>query len=219
VRAIDWSRRPLRVESARGTVEAGVVVITASPTALAAGVIRFDPPLPAWKLAAFEAVPLGSANKVGLRIPKERLGVNRTTSVLVELGSGQAVGFQLRPFDRDLANAYLAGPVAAELEREGPRAMVAVALAGLKTLLGSEVERWVDRSVTTAWGREPWIRGAYAAARPGEAHRRHDLAAPLADRLLFAGEATHPSFYSTAHGAHMTGVSAAVAAARALGRL
>ena len=219
VRKIDWSRSPLRVASDLGIVEAGAVLVTVSSTALASSVVSFEPALPIWKQEAFAAVPLGSANKVGLRIDKERLGVDRPTSVLVEFGADRGMSFELRPFDRDLADAYLAGPLAAELEREGPQATVAAAVDGLKALLGSGIERWVERSVSTAWGREPWIQGAYTAARPGNADRRHDLAAPLDDRLFFAGEATHPSFYSTAHGAHMSGVMSAVATAKALGRL
>jgi len=35
------------------------------------------------------------------------------------------------------------------------------------------------------------------------------LARPFDDRLFFAGEATHGSYFSTAHGAHDSGVRAA----------
>ena len=42
------------------------------------------------------------------------------------------------------------------------------------------------------------------------------LAAPVDDRLFFAGEACSPNFFSTAHGAYMTGVVAAEAALASL---
>jgi monoamine oxidase len=35
------------------------------------------------------------------------------------------------------------------------------------------------------------------------------LASPVADRLYFAGEACSPNFFSTAHGAYLSGVTAA----------
>jgi len=38
------------------------------------------------------------------------------------------------------------------------------------------------------------------------------LAAPVDDRLFFAGEACSPNFFSTAHGAWLSGITAADAA-------
>jgi monoamine oxidase len=67
----------------------------------------------------------------------------------------------------------------------------------------------VIASRATAWRSDEWIGGGYSAARPGEAHRRADLVAPLGRRVLFAGEATSREFYSTAHGAYLSGVAAA----------
>jgi monoamine oxidase len=45
------------------------------------------------------------------------------------------------------------------------------------------------------------------------------LAAPVDDRLFFAGEASSPNFFSTAHGAYMSGVTAAEAALASISRL
>ena len=48
-----------------------------------------------------------------------------------------------------------------------------------------------------------------AYALPGHAKARGVLARPFEGRLFFAGEATQPSDFSTAHGAHDSGVHAA----------
>ena len=69
----------------------------------------------------------------------------------------------------------------------------------------------------TAWRGDPWVRGAYSAALPGQATQRRRLAEPLDGRLFFAGEATSTGFYSTAHGAHLTGIDTAQEVAKALG--
>ena len=53
------------------------------------------------------------------------------------------------------------------------------------------------------------IGGAYSYALPGHANARAALASPFDDRLFFAGEATHAYDFSTAHGAHDSGVRAA----------
>jgi monoamine oxidase len=54
-----------------------------------------------------------------------------------------------------------------------------------------------------------FARGSYSYALPGRADCRRALAAPIDDRLFFAGEACSEHDYSTAHGAYLTGVAAA----------
>ena len=70
------------------------------------------------------------------------------------------------------------------------------------------VERWL-RMVVTAWTTEPWTRGSYSCALPGQAHQREVLARPLEERLFFAGEATTVGDNSTCHGAYRSGIRAA----------
>jgi monoamine oxidase len=60
-----------------------------------------------------------------------------------------------------------------------------------------------------AWGEDPYARGAYSYAVPGQADARAKLAAAVEDRILFAGEACSTQDFSTAHGAYLTGTKAA----------
>ena len=59
------------------------------------------------------------------------------------------------------------------------------------------------------WAHDPFARGSYSHALPGHAGARAVLAAPVDGRLFFAGEATSPGFFSTAHGARDSGERAA----------
>ena len=68
-----------------------------------------------------------------------------------------------------------------------------------------------------AWRGDPRIRGAYAAAESGSGRRRAALAAPIDERLYFAGEATELEFFATRHGAYPTGTATAETVAQALG--
>jgi monoamine oxidase len=68
----------------------------------------------------------------------------------------------------------------------------------------------------TAWAADPWALGSYSHALPGRSGCRATLAAPVDDRIFFAGEATHPHFYSTVHGAWESGLRAADEAIAAL---
>ncbi|MCO5135874.1 MAG: FAD-dependent oxidoreductase, partial [Phyllobacteriaceae bacterium] len=51
--------------------------------------------------------------------------------------------------------------------------------------------------------------GAYAAARPGQAHSRDVLAVPVAERIHFAGEALGGPLMQTCAGARLSGERAA----------
>jgi len=61
----------------------------------------------------------------------------------------------------------------------------------------------------SAWASDPFALGSYSHALPGHADARATLAAPIDDRIFFAGEACSPHDFSTAHGAYETGVAAA----------
>jgi monoamine oxidase len=61
----------------------------------------------------------------------------------------------------------------------------------------------------TNWGGERYVRGAYAAARPGKAAARKILAEPIAERIFFAGEHLAGPLIQTCGGARLSGESVA----------
>ena len=70
--------------------------------------------------------------------------------------------------------------------------------------------------VESAWARDPWSLGAYSYGSEGAQAARATLAAPVDERLFFAGEHCSDVDFSTAHGAYRTGVKAAADAIKAL---
>jgi len=209
VESIAVSSSGVRVTTAEGAVEAGAVIVTASTNVLAEDVIAFDPILPLWKREAFSSVPLGSANKVALLLTESALCSVAEENFSVSIGSEQRMSIRLRPFGRNLADEYLAGPKCAELEAAGKEMLIDVVTSALVSLLGSDVRNEATGAAVSLWGTEPYMRGAYAAALPGLAGKRVDLRRQVGDRLSFAGEATSPEYFSTCHGAWESGVSAA----------
>ena len=95
------------------------------------------------------------------------------------------------------------------IEDNGPVAGFDRAIGELAALFGTEVRRCLKPLVGSSWSRTTHIGGAYSYALPGQAAARKQLARPFEDRLFFAGEATNESDFSTAHGAHDSGVRAA----------
>uniref|UniRef100_A0A672NK47 Spermine oxidase n=1 Tax=Sinocyclocheilus grahami TaxID=75366 RepID=A0A672NK47_SINGR len=66
------------------------------------------------------------------------------------------------------------------------------------------------RILRSSWGSNPYIRGSYSFTRVGSSGRDVEkLAEPLPyiknTKVLFAGEATHRKYYSTTHGALLSG--------------
>jgi monoamine oxidase len=115
----------------------------------------------------------------------------------------------MRPFGRPMIEAYFGGNLAAELETGGEAAFVDFALDELTGVLGSAFARRVKPIALHSWGTDPFARGSYSYALPGRADCRAILAAPVDERLFFAGEACSAHDFSTAHGALITGVAAA----------
>jgi len=169
--------------------------------------IRFHPALPA-KVDAARGLPLGLADKVMLALdqpdalPKD--GSLRGATMRTAMGS-----FHLRPFGQPCIEGYFGGRYARELEDEGAGALAAQAIDEISALLGSDFRRKLKPLAQSRWAHDPFARGSYSHALPGQAGMRALLATPVDGRLFFAGEATSPNFFSTAHGARDSGERAA----------
>jgi monoamine oxidase len=211
---IDHSGARVRVATARGTVTARAAIVTV-PTALIAGeALRFDPPLPE-KVQAAAALPLGLADKVFLRVetPDDLPVQTRLFGATDRTATGS---YHLRPFGSALIEGYFGGRLARALEGEGEEAFARFAVDQLAGLIGNDIRRRLSPVAASAWGRDPFARGSYSFAEVGCSDQRRVLAAPVDDRLFFAGEACSINDYSTAHGAYRTGVAAAEQAVKAL---
>ncbi|NDD31672.1 MAG: hypothetical protein EB084_25770, partial [Proteobacteria bacterium] len=80
------------------------------------------------------------------------------------------------------------------------------AMATLRRMFGSDIPspRAIHR---TGWSRDPFAWGAYGYVAVGATPADFAaLAAPVGDRLYFAGEATHPTQWAAAHGAYLSGL-------------
>jgi monoamine oxidase len=215
VSRVDHSGRAIRLETARGTVTAARVIVTVPTSILAAEALRFDPPLPE-KLAAVAGLPLGVDDKLFISLSGQLPGIERDAYLVGSTTSRETMSYQVRPLDRPAIYCFFGGCWGAALEREGEAGMFSFAAGELARLFGNDVRRQIAPLASTAWLHDPWTRGSYSYALPGHADDRALLAAPVDNRLFFAGEACSPNFFSTAHGAYLTGLAAAEAALASL---
>ncbi len=198
------------LETALGAISAKAVILCVPTAILASGAVRFVPELPD-KLEAAAGLPLGLADKVFLQVDEPE--AFQPESQLYGDPRRTATGaYHLRPLHRPLIEVFLGGAHARSLEGQGPGAATAFAIEELVGIYGSGVRSRVHVLAETAWAADPFAGGSYSHALPGRAGDRARLAAPVDNRLFFAGEACSPDAFSTAHGAWLTGQAAARAA-------
>jgi len=202
----------VEVISAQGRIGAAVAIVTVPAGVLAAGRPGFDPSLPPDRLAAAANVRAGAAEKIAFGFDRNIFGQESPFSAMSLAAGRGMLGFQIRPWGWNMAIGFAGGALARELAALSDDDAAALALGQLSDMFGSTVRRHVTATVRTCWQRDPYILGGYSTARPGLVRQRELLARPWAERILFAGEATSPDFFSTAHGAYLSGLRAAVEA-------
>ena len=207
VSLIDHSGKRVRIETSKGALTADKVIVTVPTSLIADETIGLRPALPE-KVAAARGLPLGLADKVMLALdepdalPTE--GNLRGATMRTEMGT-----YHLRPFGQPCIEGFFGGRFARQLEDAGDGALAAAAIDEVVGFLGNDFRRKLRPLAESRWAHDRFARGSYSHALPGHAGDRAILAAPVDGRLFFAGEATSPNFFSTAHGARDSGERAA----------
>jgi monoamine oxidase len=216
VQSIELDERGVELTTPVGVLRARAAIFTVSTAVLAGGAIRLPPGLDAWRHAA-ACLPLGRDEKLFLEIAGES-PFDPETRVIGNPRDCRTGVYHIRPFGWPVIECFLGGEGAWTIEKAGPAVGFAHAIDQLADLFGSNVRRHLHPLVASSWGRMTFVGGAYSHALPGHAAARKNLALPFEQRLFFAGEATHPDNFSTAHGAYESGRRAAEEAIAALAR-
>ena len=217
VTEIETTSKSVRVRGNFGEIECAAVILTASLGVLAAGAITLQPEPDQAFAAALDDVRLGTYEKTIVAFDRPVLAFPPDTQSfycdIVDPSETDdlPLNFEIQPFGRPLAISHLAG---GSLDRlfasAGERGLIDLTISKLVRAFGADIRRHIVGTVVTSWGRNPFIRGGYAIARPGRAKSRERLiAGDISDRVFLAGEACHPYWYATAHGAYLTGIDRA----------
>jgi monoamine oxidase len=207
---INWSAQNVEVMTSNGSAwNASAVVITLPLGVLKARQVVFNPDLPMEKWGAINAMGICDVVKLHLKFDKPVL--DRTVDAIMDEN-------ELPPFWWNSSGGYssypgqiLVGWSAGEIARHfitvGATRALEQALTSLRRLL-KRPNLTPTAAYMTHWNDDPFTRGAYAYIPPGATDAPTTLAAPIADTLFFAGEATDKR-YSTVHGAYRSGIRAA----------
>ncbi|MCB0158048.1 MAG: FAD-dependent oxidoreductase, partial [Caldilineaceae bacterium] len=175
------------------------------------GAVSFAPALPRAKQDAIHALGSGLLNKAWLRFPHAFWPREPEMINYVPATPGRwAEWLNLYHYTGEpILLGFNAGSYGSTLEAWTDAAIIADAMDVLRTIYGPQIPAPDDWQITR-WASDPLALGAYSYYAVGtDRATRRALAAPVAGRLFFAGEATSQDHPSTVHGAYMSGVRAA----------
>jgi monoamine oxidase len=215
VTAVDLRAREVVVETSRGTLRCGAVIVAIPPSMLVQERLRILPEPTAGHRAAIEGISLGAYDHIAFLLPKNPFDLKADELVFFRSDGRLGCALLGRIGGTDLHSIEVGGDVAMELARS-PAAAEAFAREVITRECGRSVARGIAEVHATAWTREPFALGAFSCAEPGAAHLRHVLAEPVDNRLFFAGEHTHEGLWGTVGGAWLSGERAAKQAVRAI---
>ncbi|MBG0826457.1 FAD-dependent oxidoreductase [Planomonospora sp. ID67723] len=208
VRVVRATGDGVTVETADGRTERGSHVLVTVPLGvLKSGAIAFLPALPEPKARAVAGLGFGDFEKVVLRYGSRHW-------------DGDATGFLVRhgdtpfrawidatgPAGAPTLIALAGGPAGRALAARAEDEVLGRAQEALASVLRAKLPPPVASAVTR-WRNDPFARGAYTHLTPGAGVAAIEaLAAPVAGRVLFAGEATSTVRFGHADGAFTSGV-------------
>lgn len=217
VEAIDWSGVEVVVQTNRGSIRCKQVVITVSTGVLGGKDIKFTPELPHTTQEAIASLPLGCYNNFAM-LYDEPWPFDSDTPERIDYSNGDDINFAFKLKCSDWPYIYcaVAGRQARWLEKQPAAESEQLMMSALVDIFGSDFPRKVVKFRNSAWGDDPWVKGAYSASAPGASHQRAELAKPIAERLYIAGEAASERAFCTAHGAWQSGADAVASIQRAV---
>ncbi len=211
VTAIERGATGVRVLCGHDEFPAEFAICTLPLAMLQTGKVEFTPPLPTAKREAIAALGVGAAHKVILRFAKRFWDAKTDFIGYASDKPGQFVEWTdlSRSQSAPILSLWSHGDAARRLEKLSKEAAVAEAMKAVRSVFGSAAIA-PDAAVTTGWTADPFSLGAYVHLPLGATFDHLDaLAAPVDDRLFFAGEATSRRHRATVHGAWLSGIRAA----------
>ncbi|MEM9928538.1 MAG: NAD(P)/FAD-dependent oxidoreductase [Bacteroidota bacterium] len=204
VAEIDYSGTQVIVRTVNNEVyTADKVLITVPITILQQGDITFVPALPADKQAAIDEEWMPDGLKVFVEF-SERFYPDMVVfdNLLASSNDGDHAYYDAafgKESDRNVFALFTVGDKASRYIAMGDDdAIFAEVMRELDAMFEGKASQHYVRHIVQNWTKEPYIRGSYSHGYGSP----EALAAPVADRLYFAGEAMAPDGdTSTAHGA------------------
>ncbi|MDZ7785268.1 MAG: NAD(P)/FAD-dependent oxidoreductase [Halioglobus sp.] len=207
------------VATSQGEYRGSHVVVTVPLGVLQTGALRFSPPLPASKQAAIDRLGMGSLEKVILRYDSAFWPAPGSGNFLyISPNSGEfplIVDYTAFAAGSPTVVALYSGDYRRAIVTESDAAIAQRLARVMGEIAGIPAPAPIAAHVTR-WKADPFAGGSYSYLAVGATPSDYsELARPVGNRLLFAGEATSMNYNGYVHGAMLTGIREAE---RLLGR-
>lgn len=216
VQRLSWGSSGVQAHLADGrSCRASRAIITLPVGILHAGDVAFDPPLPRDKLHALAHIRMGPVVKVILVLREPFWQHAKETEDLAfaqKLDEPFPTWWTLMPMRAPTLTAWAGGTAAEPLAAMTDAQIASTArttFTRLFNLSPVRAARLVQHIEVANWQQDPFAKGAYSYLAVEGIHAPAALAKPVANRLYFAGEATHPGMAGTVEGALASGQRAA----------
>jgi monoamine oxidase len=204
------------VETTQGSITARTVILTMPTTLIAKGTIAFRPGLPDSHRQAADDLPHGHYERLVFTLGDDPFQEERDRAVILLNDKNKSLYMLAGGGGRGVHFADFGGEEARLLARQGMAAMADVVEDWLDWHVGSAAAKSLKPLHISNWCGDPLSAGAWSVAKPGRAHARLALRAPVAERIWFAGEATSIQQWGTVGGAWLEGCRAATEVRRFL---
>lgn len=198
------------VTTAAGEFVASDVVVAVPLGALQANAITFSPALPAGHLDAIDGIGFNAVDKF-LFVWDETFWDDTDFVVYTPTRRDVFNWFldvnSLHPGSNALMTFAYADE-ARMLETLPDDEVITLAMSHLRDMYGGDVPAPVAMR-RSAWASDPFTRGAYSFTSIDTSMEHFDVLATPVGRLHLAGEHTHRQYFSTVHGAYLSGRRAA----------
>ena len=206
VSKVTYDSQSVTVTTSKGDFNSKYVISTLPMGVLKAGDVEFSPPLPADKQRAIDRIGMGAMNKLYLIFDDMFWDDVTLINYMSSDGSPMWEFFNLNGFGKPILLGFTAGDHARQVEQLSDEQIVSEAMSHLEKMYGDETLQPVDY-LRTKWSSDPFAKGAYSYAGVGTLESDYAaLAAPVMDRVFFAGEATYIENLATVNGAYLSGL-------------
>ena len=213
VTEIDYHQQGVNVITKKGVYHARYAIVTLPLGVLKAGTVKFSPGLPKEKLASIKRLGMGFFNKVYLLFNKPFWNSNVEWISMIPTKEKPKEHYEIlnlyKYFKQSILLFFSAGSFSEETENWTDKKIIDDVMNKLKLMYGNGIPS-PSAYLITRWGKDPYARGSYSYPSLGSSIKDvKNLAAPVANKLFFAGEATSATDPSTVHGAFLSGAAAA----------
>ncbi|HEX2548798.1 MAG TPA: FAD-dependent oxidoreductase [Gammaproteobacteria bacterium] len=196
----------IEVVTPQGSYFANAVLVTVPLGVLKQHKITFTPDLPLNKKKSIAQLGMGLFNIIALRFPRVFWDQASHAFFLPEKNSC-SIFYNIHHFhNHPILFGYVGGDTARLLEQKTDSAIIKDVMKNFRRYFGKSVVP-PESFFITRWLNDPWSLGSYSYNAIGSSSKdREILAEPVTNKIYFAGEASHPDYPATTHGAYLSGI-------------